>query len=127
MEVKVVFLVSDVGGVMDDCVVRVNVVFVVTWTIDEDVCTEVGVIVVTTGVAVEGGSLVKVVGISVVVLTVDINVVDEIAVFNVADVAIDGVDVITCVDGVMVPVTGGVSVLTTVEDNVNTVKLVIPD
>ena len=69
----------------------------------------------------------KVVGISVVVLTVDINVVDEIAVFNVADVAIDGVDVITCVDGVMVPVTGGVSVLTTVEDNVNTVKLVIPD
>ena len=69
----------------------------------------------------------KVVGISVVVLTVDINVVDEIAVFNVADVAIDGVDVITCVDGVMVPVTGGVAVLTTVEDNVNTVKLVIPD
>ena len=30
VEVNVVFLVSEVGGVMDDCVVRVNVVFVVT-------------------------------------------------------------------------------------------------
>ena len=127
MEVNVVILVSDVGGVTDDSVVKVNVVFVVTWTVDEDVCTEVAEVVVTTGVAVEGGTLVKVVGIAVVVLTVETNVVDEVAVVNVTDVAIDGVDVITCVDGVTVPVTGGVAVLTTVEDNVNTVKLVIPD
>lgn len=116
-----------VDGVTEEARDGVNDVLVVSVTIDDGVSTGVTAVVGTVGVAVDGGTLVMVVGTPVVVETVDTKEVSEVAVVNVTDDATVSVVVTICVDGVTVPVTGGVGVLTTVEDTVNKDVLVLTD
>lgn len=126
MVVNVIILVCDVGGVTDVALDDVNELLVVSVTSDDGVGTCVNEVGVTSVVAVDGGIWVIVVLTPDVVTDVNTKTVEEVAVVTDTGVTIVGVVVRIWVNGVTVPVTGGVGVLTTVDDTVTTEALVVP-